>query len=147
MKKIISILILVFGVNCFANKLIYCPERIECSGNTIESCRSLGGGGDIFLRMIGSHVSKATYLLAQASGLYQLDNEPLPEETYPTCYYDYHPHSRITHRIYLMTPEKSRYKLTLYFEDTDMNKWVIPPGGGGVCKSSNPQDCPFKADG
>lgn len=145
MKKIITTFLLLLGANCFASKLIYCPERIECSGNTMESCRAIGGNQEIFNIMNGMKIEKAIYNFSYASGLYIPTEEELKNHyVFNNCLYKHSKHPRITKIIQLSVDKRSN--IELYFEDSESNKWVMPGGLISECKSSNPQDCPFKVE-
>lgn len=144
MKKIISFLLLAFSVNGFADKLIYCPERIECSGNTVESCRAIGGNQEVFKNMNGMHIEKAAYVFSYAQGVYEPTSDFQYSWMYQTCFYAYKVHPRLTKTIQISLDKDT--KLALHFEDSEKNKWVIPNACISKCESLNPQDCPFKPE-
>lgn len=143
MKRLLGIFLLVAGVNSYANKLLYCPERIECSGNTIESCRAIGGNQEVFKVMHGRNIAKAIYAFASADGVY----EPGDLEGawfYNRCNYEYKPFSRIT-KVMVLSIDKNT-SLAIHFEDIEKNKWIVAYSITAQCKSTTTQDCPFKQE-
>ncbi len=63
----VNLCIVCFFAGTAIASIVYCPEAVKCTSNTIDSCKFLTGGSNFTLAVYNQPIAPGTYYFSMAT--------------------------------------------------------------------------------